>query len=268
MKKICLIHQPAGIGDILYTLQIASIFNARGYRIIWPIIDQYCWLPDRLQLSSVEFVSESSDYIFKSYSLQRYPEIFEDESSNLYVPLSKSTLNSCGRQYPLMLSKYGMLGLEKISRSWHYFVSIERNLDKEQLVVDHYQLDLSSDYIFCNNMIGSPDGHLQELPEMKVAIERIKSCSNLPILYNEFIDRTTLFDFIPILMAAKEVHLPNSALTWLVEYLVQRGLTRADQKRFCYPRDRCNPINDNYKYIKGCWDESNWFFVPPTLIQR
>lgn len=259
----CLIYQPAGIGDILYTYQIGHLYVAKGYDVIWPIIDQYSWLPEYINSPAITFVSNSDEFPFQDLSRMGYPEIAVSANRDIYIPLSKSTLNGLGKAFPLMLSKYGMLGLESASRRWHHYIGINRNKPGEDRVISHYEIDVMSDFIFCNTMIGSPDGHLQELTEMKSTIRSISKHSNYRILENVFIPQTTIFDFLPILINAKEVHLPNSALAWLTEWLAVKGLSRHDQKRYCYPRDLVNPINFNYKYMKGCWDESNWFFIPP-----
>lgn len=260
----CLIYQPAGIGDILYTYQIGHYYAAKGYDVIWPVIDQYYWLPEYISSPAITFVSSSDEFPFRALSHKGYSEIVVSAKGDIYIPLSRSTLNGQGRAFPLMLSKYAMLGLERASRRWHHFISINRNKDREARVIAYYEIDIVSEYIFCNTMIGSPDGHLQELTEMKRTIESISNHSNYRVLENTFIPRTTIFDFLPILMNAKEVHLPNSALAWLTEWLAAKGLSRHDQKRYCYPRDLVNPINFNYKYMKGCWNESNWFFIPPN----
>ena len=259
----CIVHQPAGIGDILYTYQLGFILSSRGYEVVWPIIDQYSWLPKYIDSPSITFISNSEEHPFRHLSDRNHSELAISGSGDLYVPLSRSTLNSVGSKYPLMLSKYAMLGLEQISRNWHNFISIKRNSDRENMVRAHYAIESGVDYIFCNSMIGSPDGHLQELPEMKKSIHNISETTDYRIIENYFLPGTTLFDFIPVLIQAKELHLPNSALAWLAEWLAVKGLCRDDQRRFCYPRDLVNSINYNYRYMKGCWDESNWFFVRP-----
>lgn len=259
----CVIFQPAGIGDILYTYQIGHLYAAKGFDVIWPIIDQYSWLPEYICSPDITFVSSSDNHPFRDLSRGGHPEIVVSPEHDIYIPLSRSTLNSSGKRFPLMLSKYGMLGLENASRRWHDYISIRRNRTREDRVLSHYQIDIRSEFVFCNTMIGSPDGHLQELTEMKKTIQSISKDSGYRVLQNCFIDGTTIFDFLPILINAKEVHLPNSALAWLTEWLAVKGLSRQDQKRYCYPRDLVNPINFDYKYMKGCWDESNWFFIPP-----
>ena len=44
MSKICLINQPAGIGDIFYSLGIARHYQKLGYEITWPVVKEILWL--------------------------------------------------------------------------------------------------------------------------------------------------------------------------------------------------------------------------------
>jgi hypothetical protein len=263
-RPICLINQPAGIGDILYTLQIGHIYSDMGYRVVWPIIRQYAWLPRYLVSSCIEFpvLDDVRDHRFCKLLQSPAAEIVYDDNL-LYIPLRRSTLNSVGRKYQLMYSKYTMVGLGSACRSWYKYVSVRRNYPQEHKVISYYSIREGEDFIFANSKIGSPDGHLQELPAMRQQISCLQSRTGNRVIENEFVPETTFFDFINLLCRAKEVHLPNSALAWLVEYLRYCGLTRSDQKRVCYPRDRGNPINDNWNYIKNCWDESQWFFFQP-----
>lgn len=263
-NRICLINQPAGIGDILYTLKIGQVFYKNGYHVIWPIIRQYSWLPDYLNLVPFDFP------VFDNIRDQYILDLFNSSTAEVietgdlvYLPLRRSTLNSLGSKHQLMFSKYAMVNLGHLCRHWYHAIQITRNYDRECCVLQHYGLSASTDFIFVNSKIGSPDGHLHELAAMSSIIEKLNFYSPYPIIENQFIHGTTLFDFIQILCLAREVHLPNSVFAWLVEYLRFCGLTRPDQKRVCYPRDRGNPINDNWNYIKNCWDESQWFFYPP-----
>jgi hypothetical protein len=41
MSKICLIRQPAGIGDIFFTQKIAKDLISKGYEVWWPVIQQF-----------------------------------------------------------------------------------------------------------------------------------------------------------------------------------------------------------------------------------
>ena len=109
--------------------------------------------------------------------------------------------------------------------------------------------------------IGS-EGHITVLKEMD-GLKRKMESQNIRVVNNQFIEGTNMLDMAGIIEHAKELHLPCSGLTWLAEFLRARKYRREDQKRFVYPRERRNPINNNWSYMKNCWDESEWYFVKP-----
>ena len=48
--KICLIRQPAGLGDILFCQKIADkIKNKYNIKVLWPVIDGYSFLKNELK---------------------------------------------------------------------------------------------------------------------------------------------------------------------------------------------------------------------------
>ena len=41
MSKICLVKQPAGLGDILFCKKLVKPFIEKGYEVIWPVTSLY-----------------------------------------------------------------------------------------------------------------------------------------------------------------------------------------------------------------------------------
>ena len=66
MSKICLIRQPAGIGDIFFTQKIAKDYISRGYTVIWPVISQFEFIKDYIKVNNLMFVNENSDFPHKN----------------------------------------------------------------------------------------------------------------------------------------------------------------------------------------------------------
>ena len=68
MKNLCLINQPAGLGDIMLCQKIADAVIAKGYQIYWPVIDQYLEDVKRyMQKDGITFCSENDDFPLKQY---------------------------------------------------------------------------------------------------------------------------------------------------------------------------------------------------------
>ena len=61
--KKCLIRQPAGIGDIIFTRKIYNHYITLGYDVIYPIYDNLIWMNDYFK--SNKYVGLSSDFYQK-----------------------------------------------------------------------------------------------------------------------------------------------------------------------------------------------------------
>jgi len=46
--KICLINQPAGIGDIFFLQYVARKYLSMGYKVIWPLQERLLWIKDHI----------------------------------------------------------------------------------------------------------------------------------------------------------------------------------------------------------------------------
>ena len=57
MSKICLIRQPAGIGDIFFTQKIVNHFISQGYEVLWPVIEQFEFIKDYIKIDGLTFVN-------------------------------------------------------------------------------------------------------------------------------------------------------------------------------------------------------------------
>jgi len=68
MSKICLIKQPAGIGDIFACLKIAKTIQAETEynRVIWPVASVYSYLNEYLIANDILFCKEEDSFDFKS----------------------------------------------------------------------------------------------------------------------------------------------------------------------------------------------------------
>ena len=56
MKKVCLINQPAGIGDVFFTQKIVDKFLNEGFNVIYPLEPQLCLLTITLKKKIYYFV--------------------------------------------------------------------------------------------------------------------------------------------------------------------------------------------------------------------
>ena len=66
-NKICLINQPAGLGDILLCQKIANHVIELGYKVIWPVVDQYNYISEYIINPNIEFCSINSEFYGKEF---------------------------------------------------------------------------------------------------------------------------------------------------------------------------------------------------------
>ena len=67
MTKICLIRQPAGFGDILFTIKIARQFIEDGYDVIWPVIKEFAYISEYIIISGLTFINENESFLYKEF---------------------------------------------------------------------------------------------------------------------------------------------------------------------------------------------------------
>jgi len=257
--KTCLINQPAGLGDIMYTYAIAAMYASQRYTVVWPVIRQYEWIQEYLGSASIQFVSQGSSFVGKQfYDADIYDPVVTDHF--VYLPLCHSSRSMAAAGEPLLFGKYVLSGCPELASSWPKFLSIRRNMEREERLSK--ALCLSSPaverYIYHNSLIGSPDGNMQTLAHITIPPTSSR------VVEHQYMPEFTLFDYIPILSGALEIHTPNTSMCFLVDYLVQNKLALPSQKRYMYARDLVNPINFDFRYLEGCFFDKNWTFVLPS----
>ena len=58
--KICLIKQPAGIGDIFFCQKIARYMMHHGYQVVWPLMPSISWVKDYIH--DIYFPTTEEDF--------------------------------------------------------------------------------------------------------------------------------------------------------------------------------------------------------------
>ena len=55
----CIINQPAGLGDIFFSMKIAKYMVDLGYEVIWPVIPNFLYLKEYIIEKNINFISTS-----------------------------------------------------------------------------------------------------------------------------------------------------------------------------------------------------------------
>jgi hypothetical protein len=210
MSKICLVRQPAGIGDIFFTQKIAKHFISEGYEILWPVIEQFEFIKDYIKIDGLTFVNENDDFPHKNIYREGYSKPTFISEDLLYLPIQHFD-----RNYPnlsVMHAKYKMVGIEY--SDWLDFFSFERNLEREQKLIEHYGVE-DKEFVFVNRMFGSPP-HSKPCPHMGSYENAIEM---------EYLGWDNLFDWIGLLLKAKHIYTVETSLLYIISKLGLKNVT-------------------------------------------
>ena len=109
MNKICIIKQPAGLGDILFTSKIRKIFTGHGFHVINPVISEYKWIGEYLD-GDFPILDKDFKYfeVYNDFN-ELSPKTIKCEGGDvLIIPL-----NTADMVYsPIMSAKYKLLNVD------------------------------------------------------------------------------------------------------------------------------------------------------------
>jgi hypothetical protein len=260
--KICLINQPAGLGDIFYTQRIGQHFRSLGYEIVWPVIKAYDWLSNYMTSEGTHFFTEDLPFVGMELYHGRSRELILTDSF-CYIPLRFASFHPNAAGLEILEAKYGMLNMLPEASRWEESFTFKRNSEKEKsLFYDVLGLKDGEDFIFSNSWIGSPDGlNMQRLGHVNFDNKGIRVVEHDAFIGGG-IGTYTIFDWSLVLERAKQIHTPNTGMCFLIDRLD----TQADKEhKFMYHRDKNNShgnsINDNWNYTKNSLNPSKWTYM-------
>jgi hypothetical protein len=207
MSKICLIRQPAGIGDIFFTQKIVNHLISQGYEVLWPVIEQFEFIKDYIKIDGLTFVNENTNFPHKNIYHEGYSKPTQISENLLYLPIQHFD-----RHYPnisVMHAKYEMLGMNY--SDWLNYFSFERNLEREEKLINHYNVQ-DKEFVLVNRTFGSPPDSkpCPHMGQFENAIEM------------EYLGWDNLFDWIGLLLKAKHIYTVETSILYIITKL---GLT-------------------------------------------
>lgn len=239
MNKKCLIYQPLGLGDIIWILPIVDTIIESGYVVYYPVgAVYYDMVSTYIQKDNLIWVRESDDFPLRKY----YGQLnVVDNGDELYLPISYAD-----RYFPncsTMIAKYYFLSIP--IGDWRKSFSLNRNLEREQKLVDIY--NLSGEYILVNKSFGTEyqDRNLSIVSDKKVHYMNIEDDKK-----NGF----HLFDWVLALENASEVHTVETSLCFLVDkYCLNANI-------HMYEKRKENEENTFYRHINLLFRNPNWIY--------
>lgn len=241
MEKICLIRQPAGLGDIFFTQKIAQAILKSGEadRIIWPVIEEYKYLSNYLISEGVTFVSEQEAFPFKEVYASDYQQI-SNGPELLYIPLQHADRH-IGDQ-PVMQAKYAYVHVPY--SDWKDSFNFQRDFKRELYLINYLKVDLEKPFNLINRKFGSKNyAHLNN----SVSIQLDNGIRNIEM---DYLDFDNVFDWIGLMERAVEIHTVDTAWCYLLEKLGRNNVT-------VYSRNKNAHF---FRYVNGIFNPK-WNFV-------
>lgn len=223
--KTCLIRQPAGLGDILFTLKIAYRMKDKGYDIVWPVIKEFKWLSDYIE--GINFCTLDEEFKHKDKYNCKYTTIVDRD---IIIPLQDAD-----QHFPcmsVMLAKYAFVGLS--CEGWQDYIKINRNANKEQRLLSSLKLDSNTKYTLVNNTFGSP-------PDSVVCMHMKNLKFDTPTIYMKNIPDFSVFDWIGVMEKCETIHTTDTCTIYLLETLSKESklymYSRFSPSNFFHVRD-------------------------------
>jgi hypothetical protein len=235
MDKICLIYQPAGIGDIFYSLGIAYHYKKQGYRIIWPVVKEILNLQPYIK--DIEFYDWESNFPKKEYYNHDNLKLIQDDDF-VFLPIHRSTDIIGGL---IMPSKYELNKLD--SKIWKENFEWKRDFQKEDELFNNI-LCLSEDetYILVNQNFVTPPRTI------KFPIDIDTEHKIIPMNY---IEGYTVFDWAKVIENASGI----ITIDTCIQYMIDKLNTKAEFY-YCYLRNGYG----TYNQIKDIFS-TPWIFL-------
>jgi len=201
--KLCLIKQPAGIGDIFFCQKIAKAMMSQGYQIIWPLRPDIVWIRD--YITDIYFPSVNDSFPGKDIFDNAAGYVIEENAAFISTATADIT-HSDGK---IMSSKYSMIGLDY--DDWQDYFHFDRNFDKEnELYYNVLGLTDDAEFIFINNLYNT---------DIKNSNLFSKNNFDLPVIELKILDGFTLFDWCKVLEKAKKIYTINTSINYIIEVI-------------------------------------------------
>jgi hypothetical protein len=223
-NKICLINQPAGLGDILLCQKIAAHVIELGYKVIWPVVNQYHYIGEYIINPNIIFYTLEENFPGKDIFFQNGTDFIQTEEF-LYLPL-----NNADRILPsksMLYAKYDYCQLSP--DNWQDYFSLRRNYSRENILNNHFDIRSGEKYNIVNKTFATP-------PDTIINTSIVPK-NNYRTINMELLGWDRIFDWMGILENAEEIHTVDTSLTLI--------LTKLNVKNV-HIYERTNGLGANY----------------------
>jgi len=222
MKKVCLIHQQQGIGDLLFIQKIVRKYSDDGFEVICPILNQHKIVRQYFSTESARYplisekgvLLETFDFAREHvYLVTQCETHFGDSLFTKPIDAGDFVFLALGPSYKrlpgdgIMRSKYRLAGID--STGWQDFVTMKRDLAGENSLLKLLGLDKNSQYTLINEY--SSNGRIE-----------IKDPGDA--IYMRQIKGYTLFDWLSVLEGCSRLVTVDTSLVLLAEVFLKKNI--------------------------------------------
>jgi hypothetical protein len=234
MSKICVINQPAGLGDIFFLQKFVDKKISEGFEVIFPTISSLIYVKDYIKKDGLTFYAQNEDFphkgilgsqeIIKNESLEYYPFHVADR----HVP------GSC------MEAKYSFVGENFVG--WQDHFNWIRNKEKENnLFYNILGLKDDDEYSLVSNVWGTPPtNNYRDVP----------TSGKYNVVHIQMLDGYNPFDWSKVIENAKEISIVDTSFNYLIEKLNTKAERLYLTSRFTPP---------NFSHIINLF-KTNWIY--------
>lgn len=238
MKNICLIRQPAGLGDIFFCQKIAKlVIDKLKLHVIWPVLPHFLYVRDYINYPDLEFCSIAEDFVHKDIFNDNTVKNIIRANADVIIPLHGGILTDDS----VMISKYKLVNLDW--NDWNNYFTFKRNKEKEnKLFYDVLKLTDNTKYNFVNQFFASPP---QE-QKVNISINNNLQNVNLTILPD-----FTVFDWCKVIENANQISIVDTSLNYIIEKLNLKSQKNFLNSRFTPPNfiHIINLFQKNWSYL-------------------
>lgn len=190
-SKVCLIMQPAGLGDIFFCQKIANHYTMQGHRVVWPIKEQFLYIKDYLE-SDVEFITYLGQEECRDYDVV------------LSLQQASSLIGGT-----ILESKYTLA--EVSQEDWDKYFNFKRNPAREdKLFYKLLGLKDDEEFVLVNKNVASPPDIVRKDFEVDSPYKQVEM---------EIFPDSHIFDWCKVLERAKGVYTVDTVIQYLIEKL-------------------------------------------------
>tara|TARA_R110002110_G_scaffold401290_1_gene618086 strand:+ start:4245 stop:4943 length:699 start_codon:yes stop_codon:yes gene_type:complete len=201
MGKICLIRQPAGLGDIFFLQKVGHVLKSKGYDVIWPVIPEFTWIRD--YITDFTFPTIDDDYPYKD--LFKHSHVIENDEV-LYLPIQDADRMFRDK---IMACKYRLVGLDY--DDWVNYFNFTRNQEKEDhLFYETLGIKDGEEYCLVSRNYGSPP-HSEKF--------NMNCNTDLRIIEVDYYEGVTLLDWCKVIENATEMCIIDSSINFIIDKL-------------------------------------------------